>query len=63
MSKEMRMNKSLVVIGVTGAMALAVSVGLGKDKAAKNKEVIYASSETATDKEKVSRCDHGCVVG
>ena len=49
----MRMNKSLVVIGVTGAMALAVSVGLGKDKAAKNKEVIYASSETATYKEKV----------
>ncbi len=49
------MKKILIVIGVTGAMGLAASVGFGKDKAetGKSKEVIYVSSETATYDKKV----------
>ena len=48
--KQNNIKKLLIVIGIAGAMGLAVSVGFGQGKAetAKSKEVNYVSSETAT---------------
>ena len=49
------MKKNLIGIGATAAIVFAVSTGFAKDKAetGKGKEVIYASSETATYAEKM----------
>ena len=48
------MKKSLVVIGATAAIALGTAVGFAKEKteSSKDKEVNYASSETAAYNEK-----------